>query len=197
MTEVRGAVLAGGAASRFGGRAKGLERVGGERILDRVVTALLAATGTLPLLVANDPEASSWRPDLRVVPDLVPGAATLGGLYTAVVQGPAPVVCVAWDMPFVEPALLRALARGLAEADVCLPASAGPRGVEPLCAAYGPGCAGPMSAALSRRDFRAIAFHGGVRVAILPHSVVRGFGNPDRLFFNVNSADDLRHANSL
>lgn len=197
MTEVRGAVLAGGAASRFGGRAKGLERVAGKRILDRVVTALLAATGTLPLLVANDPEASSWRPDLRVVPDLVPGAGTLGGLYTAVVQGPAPVVCVAWDMPFVEPALLRALARGLAEADVCLPSSAGPRGVEPLCAAYGPACAGPMAAALSRRDFRAIAFHGEVRVAILPSAVVRGFGDPDRLFFNVNSADDLRHANSL
>lgn len=197
MTEVRGAVLAGGAASRFGGRAKGLERVGGERILDRVVAALLAATGTLPLLVANDPEASSWRSDLRVVPDMVPGAATLGGLYTAVVQAPAPVVCVAWDMPFVEPALLRALARGLTEADACLPASAGPRGVEPLCAAYGPGCAGPMAAALSRRDFRAIAFHGGVRVAILPDPVVRGFGDPDRLFFNVNSADDLRRANSL
>ena len=36
---VRGAILAGGGATRFDGRPKGLERVGGTRILDRLVDA--------------------------------------------------------------------------------------------------------------------------------------------------------------
>ena len=69
-----------------------------------------------------------------------PGLGSLGGIYTAVVEAPAPVVCVAWDMPFVSEALLRRLADGLETHDACLPQSDGRRGVEPLCAAYGPAC---------------------------------------------------------
>ena len=194
---VRGAILAGGAASRYGGRPKGLETVAGRRILDRVVDALVEATGRPPLLVANAPEARSWRPDLRVVADREPGRGTLGGLYTAVLEAPAPVLCVAWDMPFVPAALLTRLAAGLAEHDVSAPASAGRRGLEPLAAGYGPGCLAPMARALARGDYRAVAFHDEVRVAILSADEVAGFGDPTRLFFNVNTADDLTRARSL
>jgi molybdopterin-guanine dinucleotide biosynthesis protein A len=114
--------------------------VGGERILDRLVTVLTSALGSPPLLVANASGAAAWRPDLRVVPDTRPGFGALGGIYTAVAETPAPVVCVAWDMPFVTTALVRRLADGLAAADAVLPRSDGRRGVEPLCAAYGPAC---------------------------------------------------------
>jgi molybdopterin-guanine dinucleotide biosynthesis protein A len=110
---VRGAILAGGGASRFGGRPKGLEMVGGERVLDRVAEVLASALGVPPILVANAPDAGSWRPDLRVVTDVRPGLGALGGIYTAVLAAPAPVVCVAWDMPFVTPALVRRLRPGL------------------------------------------------------------------------------------
>jgi molybdopterin-guanine dinucleotide biosynthesis protein A len=106
---VAGAIVAGGGATRFGGRPKGLERVGGERVLDRLVGVLTTALGTPPLLVANAPDAAAWRPDLRVVADVRPGCGSLGGIYTAVVEAPAPVVCVAWDMPFV-PVELAAIA---------------------------------------------------------------------------------------
>src|SRR5262245_28565074 len=115
----------------MGGVAKGLLEVGGRRILDRLVDAFLEAQGALPLLVANAPEAAFWRDDLRVVPDLYKGGGSLGGLYTAVMQAPAPVVCVAWDMPFVPAALIRILGEGLADHDVCIPASGGRRGMEP------------------------------------------------------------------
>ncbi|NOT08643.1 MAG: molybdenum cofactor guanylyltransferase [Gemmatimonadales bacterium] len=194
---VRGAILAGGQARRMGGAPKGLLEVGGERILDRLVRAFVAALGSPPLLVANAPEAASWRPDLRVVPDRRPEGATLGGLYTAVTEAPAPVVVVAWDMPFVTPDLLRALGRGLDHADVTIPASDGPRGLEPLCAGYGPATGPAMAAALDRGDLRAIAFHGAVRVRVLPEEEVRAFGDPARLFFNVNTADDLVRANGM
>src|SRR6266566_84376 len=62
---MRGAILAGGAASRYGGAPKGLVTVAGRRILDRVVDAVQAVTGALPLLIANAPGASAWRPDLQ------------------------------------------------------------------------------------------------------------------------------------
>ena len=181
----------------MGGAPKGLLEIQGRRILDRLVDAFLKALGALPLLVANAPEASAWRPDLRVVADRRPGFGTLGGLYTAVLAAPAPVVCVAWDMPFVPAALIRALGEGLAEADVVIPASGGRRGVEPLCAGYGPATGPAMAAALDRGDLRAIAFHEAVRVRILPDPEVRRFGSPDRLFFNVNTADDVVRANGM
>ena len=188
---MQAAILAGGRATRFGGKPKGLEVVGGERILDRLVRVMTAAFDRPPLLVANAPEAPEWRPDLRVVPDVRPGLGSLGGIYTAVVEAPAPVVCVAWDMPFVSESLLRRLADGLREHDACLPESGGRRGVEPLCAAYGPACREAIAHSLDEGDLRAIAFHERIAVGILPLSEVVRFGDPELLFFNVNTTDDL------
>jgi molybdenum cofactor guanylyltransferase len=194
---VRGAILAGGGATRFGGVPKGLELVGGRRILDRLVDAFVAALGELPLLIANLPEAGSWRPDLRVVPDLKPGLGALGGLYTAVREAPAPVVVVAWDMPFVVPGLIGALAAGLTGADACLPESDGPRGLEPMCAGYGPACLPAITAALDAGDLRAISFHSRIKVGILSREQVRTVGDPTLMFFNVNTSADLAEADQL
>lgn len=192
---LRPVILAGGAASRFGGRPKGLELVGGRRILDRVVDAMVEAFGTPPILIANAADAPSWRPDLVLRPDVRPGEGALGGIHAAVVAGAgAPVVVAAWDMPFVPAALLAELAGRLTGADAVLPASDGRRGVEPLLAAYGPACLGPIAKALDRGDRRAIAFHDAVRVDILPLEAVRRHGDPGDIFLNVNTADDLSHA---
>lgn len=192
---VHGAILAGGGATRYGGRPKGLERVGGIRILDLVAGVLTEALGAPPLLVANAPEAAGWRPDLRVVPDAHAGLGALGGLYTAVLEAPAPVVCVAWDMPFVTAPLIRALADGLSEADACLPASGSRRGVEPLCAAYGPACRLAIERTIQEGDLRAIGFHSLIRVRVLAAEACAG--DPDRTFFNVNTPDDLDRAEAL
>jgi molybdopterin-guanine dinucleotide biosynthesis protein A len=171
--------------------------VGGERILDRLAAVLAEALDAPPLLVANAPGAAAWRPDLRVVADTRPGLGALGGLYTAVREAPAPVVCVAWDMPFVTAPLVRALADGLARADAVLPESGGRRGVEPLCAAYGPACQEAMAASADAGDLRAIGFHDRIRADVLPLARVRELGDPELLFFNVNTAGDLARADEL
>ena len=196
---MRGAVLAGGAASRYGGVPKGLLMVGGRRILDRVVESLRAVTGAAPLLVANAPDGASWRPDLQTTPDIRPGFGSLGGIYTAVTAGSGPVLCVAWDMPFVPEGLLRALVDGAAAGnyDAFLPESSGRRGLEPLCAVYGPACAPAIARRLDNGDLKAISFHADVRVGILSLANVRTFGDPDELFFNVNTPADLERAEAL
>jgi len=196
---VRGAVLAGGAARRYGGRPKGLLEVGGRRILDRVADAVAAVTGAPPLLVANALDAAAWRPDLETIPDARPGSGSLGGIYTAVAAAPDPVLCVAWDMPFVPEGLLRALVAGAAAGgfDAFLPESGGRRGVEPLCAVYGPACRAAIERRLDAGDLQAISFHADVRVGILPLDRVRAFGDPDELFFNVNVPDDLERAEAV
>lgn len=203
MSGVRGAVLAGGAARRYGGIPKGLQTVAGQRILDRVVDAIQSVTGGPPLLIANAPEAAAWRADLRTIPDTRPGFGTLGGIYTAVTAGSGaagePVLCVAWDMPFVHDRLLRALVDCAASGnyDAVLPESSGKRGLEPLCAVYGPACAAPIARRLDAGDLKAISFHADVRVGILSLAEVRAFGDPDELFFNVNTPDDLARAEAL
>ncbi len=189
-------MIAGGLATRYGGVPKGLLEVGGRRIVDRVVDALTAALGAPPALIANDPDAAGWLPGLAVHADVVPGIGALGGILTAV-EVLGPVVCVAWDMPFVPAALLRELAGGLADADAVVPESGSRRGVEPLCAAYGPACGPAIRAALARGDQRAIGFHGDVRAARLGAGVVLKYGGPDVLFFNVNAPEDLERAEAL
>jgi molybdopterin-guanine dinucleotide biosynthesis protein A len=194
---MRGAVLAGGAARRYGGRPKGLVEVGGRRILDRVVDAITAVTGAAPLLVANAEDAGAWRPDLTTIPDARPGCGSLGGIYTAVAAADGPVLCVAWDMPFVDLGLLRALVDGSPEWDAFLPESDGRRGLEPLCAVYGPACRTAIERRLDAGDLKAIAFHDDVRVGILPLLEVRRFGDPGELFFNVNTPEDLDRAEAV
>jgi molybdopterin-guanine dinucleotide biosynthesis protein A len=189
-------VVAGGAASRYGGRPKGLIEVGGRRILDRVVESLERATGEPPTIIANAPDAAAWRPDLRVVPDVLARQGALGGILTAV-ELLAPVVCLAWDMPFVPSGLLAALAARLEGADAALPESDSRRGVEPLCAAYGSACGPAIRAALERGEARAVGFHPYVRVARLPREEVLQYGDPEVLFFNVNTPDDLERAERL
>ena len=186
-----GVILAGGRATRYGGEAKGLERVGGVRVIDRVALALAQAADSL-LLIANDPLAKTWLPGVRVEGDVRSGEGSLGGIHAGLVHAKSPVLVVAWDMPFVSSALLEAL-RALGErgADVAVPESDSARGLEPLCAWYGPSCIAPIERVLDAGNRRAIAFHDAVRVTRMPAAEVAAFGDAERLFLNVNSPSEL------
>ena len=189
---VTGAILAGGMATRYGGRPKGLERVGGERIVDRAADALRAVADEL-LLVANDPRGADWLPGVRTVPDVHPGLGGLGGIHAALAHAPGGVLVLAWDMPFVPPPLLaELLSLGTDGAhDAAVPASGSRRGVEPLCAYYGPPCLAAVERRLAAGDRRVVAFHEDVRVARLDAAAVARHGDPARIFLNVNTPDDL------
>ena len=185
-----GVVLAGGAASRYGGLPKGLERVAGRRIIDRVADALRDVADDL-LLVANDPAATDWLPGVRVQQDIVPNAGGLGGIHAALHAASNAVLIVAWDMPFVPSGLLSRLRELGDNADVAVPESGSRRGVEPLCAFYAPSCLPAIEQSLAMNDLRVVGFHASVRVARLPAGDVSAFGDPALLFMNVNTPDDL------
>ena len=194
-----GVMLAGGLATRYGGRAKGLERVGGRRVIDRVAEVLALATDDL-LLIANDPAASGWLPGVRVESDVRPGSGSLGGIHAALSHAGGAVLVVAWDMPFVPGRLLEAL-RAVGEiADAAVPESDSRRGVEPLCAYYSERCLAPIERRLDIGDRRVVSFFEDVRVARLPAPEVATFGDPALMFMNVNSPDELalaeQHASS-
>jgi len=194
LTPCTGVILAGGLATRYGGRPKGLERVHGARIIDRVAAALAPATDRL-LLVANDPSAADWLPGIAVAADVRSGLGSLGGIHAAIVRAGTAALVVAWDMPFVPTGLLRSL-RALGEGgwDVGVPESDSRRGVEPLCAYYAPSCVPAIERRLDAGDRRVVGFYDDVRVARLGVAEVRRFGDPARLFMNVNQPADLTAA---
>lgn len=191
-------LLAGGMNSRYGSP-KALETIGGRTILDRALSVLAAAAGPA-VIVANDPgpyEAAG----LPIRPDIRPGNGVLGGILTAVLWAAErdceSALVLACDMPFVTPELLRRLMSEAGPAAVSIAASDGPRGVEPLCAVYGVGCAGAIEAALDRGDRAIISFFADVEVRRLPLTEVSSYGDPETLFFNVNRPEERQRAEEL
>jgi molybdopterin-guanine dinucleotide biosynthesis protein A len=190
-----GVILAGGRASRYGGRPKGLERVGGERIIDRVATRLREVVDDL-LLIANTADADSWLPGVRRRSDVILDAGSLGGIHAALSHAGTPVLLVAWDMPFVPRVLLQRLLALGESADAAVPESESKRGLEPLCAYYSQACLAPIEQRLGQDERRVVAFFDDVNVARLPFDEVQRFGNPAIMFMNVNSPEELALANS-
>jgi molybdopterin-guanine dinucleotide biosynthesis protein A len=191
-----GVILAGGGATRFGGAPKGLEMIGDQRIIDRVANALRVVSDEL-LLIANAPNAGEWLPGVRTARDVRSGAGALGGLHAALSHAGTDILLVAWDMPFVSATLLGEM-RAVGEregADAVLPASdSSGRGVEPLCGWYAASCLPAVASSLDRDDLRVVGFHKEVKVITLAAERVRAFGDPARLFSNVNTPQDLEAA---
>ena len=168
--------------------------------MDRVADALRPVTDTL-LVVANDPQAGTWLPGVPHARDRFPGAGGLAGVDAALHwKREGDVLVVAWDMPFVSTALLRALVAGAAEtgADVSLPESPSPYGFEPFCAFYSRRVADSLAEFLeggggAARDFiRRLA-----RVHRLDGEAVRAIGDPATLFLSVNTPADLDRARAI
>lgn len=175
---------------------KGLELVGGHRIIDRVATALRPLTNSL-VVAANDPDAEHWLPGVAVVHDVIPGAGGLAGVHAALMSGSDALV-VAWDMPFVNVELLAALVDVAPGNSIIVPESFPRRHVEPFCAFYSAGVREPLESFLrggggAARDF--IASARGVRR--LPASDVSAIGDARRLFFSVNTPEDLARARAM
>jgi molybdopterin-guanine dinucleotide biosynthesis protein A len=190
-----GVILAGGRASRYGGLPKGLEHVGGRRILDRVAATLREVTDDL-VLIANTADADAWLPGVRREGDVLADAGSLGGIHAALSHARTAVLVVAWDMPFVPADLLQRLRALGAAHDAAVPESESKRGVEPLCAWYAPACLAPIERRLSNGDRRVVSFFEDVRVARIPFEEVQRYGDPAIMFMNVNSPDELALANS-
>ena len=163
--------------------------IGGHRIADRALSALRDAT-TTRCIVANDPAAAQWFPGERIVADDTPGMGPLAGIASALrAAGGAAVLVVAWDMPFVTPALLSELrARGERGPSAVVPVLGAGARPEPLCAWYGARTLPACRALLDAGERRASALFEALAdaEAIGDHELAR-FGDPSRLFMSVDT----------
>jgi len=162
----------------------------GVTLLDWVVSRLAPGFRSA-FIVAKDP-GRFRRFGLPVVADVMPESVSAVGVYTALLATPTErVLCLACDMPFVTPRLLRCLATGSEGHDVFVPRH-GPY-LQPLCAVYARSATDAFAAMLDEGERRIDRFYTRVDTGYLEMDGGR-FGDPDDLFANVNTPEELRAA---
>jgi molybdenum cofactor guanylyltransferase len=180
------AILAGGHARRLDGINKGTLIVGRAAIIDRQLETLREISREIFVVGRND---DAWASrGLTVVPDEIPDAGPLGGIYTAIVRSPAErTLVVACDLPFLSSAVLHRM-EAVEDADLVIPRHA--RGFEPLCAIYSRACAEDIRDRIDRGSYEASRLPAGVRVTEFDV-------DNDAMFVNVNTPHDYERAKEL
>lgn len=189
------AILAGGRARRFGGRDKSSLDVGGASILDRQLAALRGVADRI-LVVAGNPARYRER-GLEAVADLVPGAASLGGIYTALAHATGDhVLVVACNLPFLTASFLRRLAGQARPEDEAVVPRTGD-GLQPLCAVYARRLAEPIRRQIESGRLKIVDLLAAARTREVGPDAIAEDDPDGLLFFNVNSPADWQRANQL
>jgi molybdopterin-guanine dinucleotide biosynthesis protein A len=193
MTTAAGIILAGGRGERMGRRDKGLLRVAGTPVVERVRQALAPVFGEI-VLSARDP--GPYRPfGLPHAPDLFQARSSLTGIHggLSAIQADYGFV-VACDAPFPRPALIGLLLQHVQPGvDVVIPRLG--RGFrEPLFAVYSRRCLPFMAEQLSRGDCKIIRFFPQVNVVEVEEGELRS-ADPELIsFVNANTPRELGRA---
>ncbi|MEO0750253.1 MAG: molybdenum cofactor guanylyltransferase MobA [Pseudomonadota bacterium] len=195
MKQPLGVILAGGQATRMGGGDKGLRLLGDVTILTHVIARLDPQVAGMALN-ANGASARFEAFRLPVLPDSIKGfagplAGVLAGLDWAAAQGADSIVTVAADTPFFPCDLVPRLQM------------AGEGMTHPLVLARTPDGRHPtfgLWPVALREDLRT-ALEDGLRKVVMWTDQHAGrtalFDEPGEPFFNVNTPEDLAHAQTL
>lgn len=198
------AILAGGRATRLGGRDKASLPFGDVRLIDRQLTALAGLADHLIVVVGAAPaeadavDRAAALDRLRdlgvpIVADEV-AAGAMGGLYTAIRATPATrTLVVACDLPFLRRPFLRHV---IDAADSAVDAAV-PRGVDgwqPLCACYARAAADVLERRIARGALKLADALADMRVREIGPAEIARFDPDGLLLFNVNTPHDYARA---
>ncbi len=187
---VSGLILAGGASRRMG-RDKAFLELDGRPLIGIVIERMAGVCAEV-LVVAGDtrPYAGLGVP---LVTDRFPGVGVLGGLHAGLAAAAHDLaLVVGCDMPFLNPALLRAFA-GWAEGFDVAALRQGEQ-VETLHAAYRRACLPAIEAAIRAGERRIVSFFPQVRVRYVEVEEVTPFDSTGRSFRNVNTPQEWEAA---
>lgn len=195
MNEVTGILLAGGKSRRMGFDKRFLE-LGGQTLVRRVLSVYERLFNEI-LVVVAEPVPELADIGHRVVTDLIPNCATLGGLYTGLSLSRSPrSFAAACDMPFLNVDLISHLLRSYND-DVVMPKLA--TGLQPMHAVYGKTCLPYFEQMLANNDLsiQSVLGHDELKVRLVPEEVLRTFDPPLLSFLNLNTPEDATQARQL
>lgn len=190
-------VLAGGKSLRLG-RDKVLVTIGGQSLLQRVVSHLSTICHEVIIVSASARELPelAGAAGLRQVVDIFPGRGPLGGIYTGLkTSGHRHNLVVASDMPFLNEALLKYMVAQAEGFDAVIPKVG--EYVEPLHAVYSTECLSPMEDMIRQDRLSVHRLLGMVRVRYVTAEEIDRFDPAHLSFFNINTRADMDRARRL
>ncbi len=196
-------INAGGASQRMG-QPKALlpapwgDQLEGAQPLIRHIAARLQPLAGDVLVITNDEAIAKAVMPLgaRCLPDRLPAAGPLGGLATGLAEIEGWCICVACDLPFVQPALFRHLCRlATDDWDAVVPFIANRH--EPLHALYHRRCLPAIEAALQSGRRRMDSFLPQVRTCFVLEAEVRVIDPDLKSFVNINTPDEWASARNF
>jgi molybdopterin-guanine dinucleotide biosynthesis protein A len=185
---VTGVVLAGGRASRMGGRDKAFAAVGGEPIAVRTLRIFRDLFPQV-LVATNRPER--FRPlDVETVADVFPGCGPLAGVHAAMQRAAHPHVFVAaCDMPGLDGDVIRFLLDRIGDADAVVPRW--DHDIEPLHAVYAVRLLPLVEETLRAGRHAMREFLPRVRVDYVAEDELKRIRGTARSMLNVNTPEEL------
>jgi len=200
MSDVAGVLLAGGLARRMGGGDKGMRRLGGRPIMERILERVRPQVSAL-LVNANGDPARFQGYGLPVMADVVDGfagplAGVLTGLDWAAGQAPAGtryLASFAIDAPFVPLDLVARLRRAIEDADAELACAKSDGRTHPVFGLWPLALARDLRRAITEEDMRKIdRWTARYRLVEVDFAT-----EPIDPFFNINDPDNLADAERL
>ncbi|TAL09933.1 MAG: molybdenum cofactor guanylyltransferase [Nitrospirae bacterium] len=187
-----GLIIAGGKSRRLGIDKRFLD-LGGRTCIQRVLDAYRGIFDEI--LVVADAVEPFQSLGLRVVVDLIPGRAALGGLYTGLHYAASErVFAAAADMPWIAPAAIRIVLDQSLAGDIVIPDLDGK--LQPMHAVYAKACLPFLRTLVEAGTLKVqeLCNCPELRVRRIPRSAFTAADPGLRSFFNINTPDDLAQA---
>lgn len=185
------AILAGGQASRFGGRPKPLLPLGNQRIIDRLLSALRTVVDDVFIVATNRDLYSACGVPVRT--DILTNVGPLGGVHAALSAARSTqVLVVAGDMPFLTSSFLEYILHAGRFFDIAIPRN--DQGFQPLCASYRASCVNVIEQNISARRLKVSDVLSRAKGYEVAASDIEPFDPYGTLFFNINTPADYARA---
>lgn len=180
-------ILAGGQSSRFGSD-KAFIEIDGVPLIKRQIQFLKDIFKKI-IIVTNKPQDYKFE-DVELVQDIIKNRGPLAGIYSGLMASDTFYnFFIPCDMPFLNSGLINYMF-GLKEGfDAVVPKLK--KGYETLFAIYSKNCLEPIYKILNTDNLRIVNFFAQVKLREVSEEEVLVFGDPDILFMNINTKDDL------
>ena len=170
------------------GTNKAFLRIDGERLIDRVVR-IFRDLFNETILVTNSP-LEYLDQDVKIVTDIHKGKGALGGIFTGLFYAAGSESFVAaCDMPYLNRSFIEFMAGHAKGYDIVVPHTS--EGFQPLHAIYSKNCLAPIKKLIVEDSLKVSGFFKGRKIFMIEEEILRSFDPEGRMFFNVNTKEDL------
>jgi molybdopterin-guanine dinucleotide biosynthesis protein A len=183
-----GIILAGGKNLRMGGTNKAFVSVNGEAMIDRTMHLFQEVFDEV--IISTNAPLDYIDYDAHIVTDVVKNKAAIGGIYTGLLYGSSDHCFVAaCDMPFLNRKFIEYMIDRMGTHDIVVPESS--QGLQPLHAVYSKKCLPYIRKIIGSDRLKIRPLFRHFKTLTIPSDVIRTFDSDEKMFFNINSPEDL------